>query len=140
MPLAFVVPIDRGALPLPFTPRPHQLRRHVARRLEEQLLLAVLFDHFDRDRVLAGELALEQLLGERVFDQVFDGPTQRRAAELLDKIPLADDDTKHEEEPKRQPARRNVGLVAAGDGHAAAESGPVRRTGRKTERQDGSEV
>src|SRR5262249_37042542 len=61
-----------------------QLRRAgAARRVEDQLLLAVLLLDAHRDRVLAVERAADHLLGQRVLDQVLDGPPQRPGAELL---------------------------------------------------------
>src|SRR5579871_862365 len=67
-------------LPLRFATGADQLGRAARRGLEEQLLLAAFLADADGDGVLASEVAVEQILGQRVFEIVLDGPAQRTGA------------------------------------------------------------
>src|SRR5437868_4630862 len=62
--------------------RPHQLGRlDAARRFEGEAFFAFgRLVYADGDGVLAAEIAVEQLLGERVFEIVLDGAAERAGA------------------------------------------------------------
>ena len=65
----------RLALRFPTFRRADQFRLRQRRRgLEVELLLAVHFVNLDGDGILASEGALEKLFGERIFEQMLDGP------------------------------------------------------------------
>ena len=53
----------------------------------ELLLAAVVIDDLDGDGVVAVEGALEEFLGERVFEVLLDGPAQRPGAEVEARSP-----------------------------------------------------
>src|SRR3972149_1064433 len=60
----------------------HRHRLAFRSAVEDQLLLVADLLDLDLDQALAGEFALQELLGERVFDGRFDRPPQRPGAEI----------------------------------------------------------
>src|SRR5438309_2196338 len=67
LPLALILRAGGGQL---------RLGRGAAGGVESELLLPLDFLHADGNRVLALEGAFEQLFGERILQQVLDGPAE----------------------------------------------------------------